>query len=171
MLSRRLPIAEGELVRRAQRGDDAAFEELIGATQGRLFSLAARLLHSRAEAQDVLQEAYLSAYTHLAELDPARSPLPWLSTVTTRLCLNRLRSGKRFSAEEVEVVLGDSAPDRVALQEALASLSDEGRAVILLHYWGGYSCKEIGEMLERGESAVKVQLFRSRERLRQWYQK
>ncbi|CAN0514452.1 unnamed protein product, partial [Phaeothamnion confervicola] len=56
-------------------------------------------------------------------------------------------------------------------QEALASLSDEGRAVILLHYWGGYSCKEIGEMLERGESAVKVQLFRARERLRQWYQK
>ena len=168
---------EAELVARAQSGDEQAFEDLVGATQGRLFSLAVRLLNSRAEAQDVVQEAYIVTYSHLAELDPTRSPMAWLSTVTTRLCLNRLRAGKRFCGVEMETVLESreaSSPDveeRLALQQALSRLNAEARALILLHYWGGYSCKEMGEIQERTESAIKVQLFRARERLRQWFER
>lgn len=65
---------EAELVARAQAGDDGAFEELIGSTQARLFSLAVQLLCSRAEAEDAVQEAYIVAYTHLDRLDSSRSP-------------------------------------------------------------------------------------------------
>ena len=162
---------EADLVARAQTGDEAAFEELVGSTQARLFSLAARLLASRSEAQDVVQEAYIVAYTHLHQLDPTRSPMGWLGTVTTRLCLNRLRSAKRLvPLESMKELMTEGNEGQIQLQEALGSLPEEARAVILLHYWGGYSCKEMSDMLERGESAVKVQLFRARERLRQWFQ-
>lgn len=163
--------SEQEVLVRAQAGDEDAFEELIGLTQTKLFGLAARLLGSRTEAQDVLQEAYLAAYTHLEQLDPSRSPMGWLTTVVTRLCLNRLRSSKHVSSTDLDS-LGElfghcPSPDvQIQLQQALATLNDEFRAVILLHYWGGYSCKEMATMLERSESSVKVQLFRARERLR-----
>jgi RNA polymerase sigma-70 factor, ECF subfamily len=163
--------SEQEVLARAQAGDESAFEELIGLTQGKLFGLAARLLGSRVEAQDVLQEAYLAAYTHLDQLDPSRSPMGWLTTVVTRLCLNRLRSGKRQSGTTLDSLgelLGHCpSPDaQIHLQQALATLNDEFRAVILLHYWGGYSCKEMSAMLECSESSIKVKLFRARERLR-----
>ena len=177
MVELRIPWAvtaeESSLVQRAQDGDEAAFEELIERSQQRLYTLAARLLNSPSEAQDVIQEAYLAAYTHLHQLDPRRSPLAWLTTVTTRLCLNRLRSRKRLSPVELEslsqLLSYHPRPEQqIALQQALASLSEEHRAVVLLYYGGGYSCGEIAAMLERGESAIKVSLLRSRERLRKY---
>jgi len=163
------------LVQQAQRGDLAAFEEIVRACQGRILRLCQRMLAGSAEAQDVAQETFVSAYTHLAKLDQNRSPLPWLTTVATRLCLNRLRSQKRARQEpEDESLEGGEEPDQLWLRrqdqlrvrEAVLVLPEVGRAVVVLYYLEEWNCRQIGEALDMSESNVKVTLHRSRERLR-----
>lgn len=163
------------LVQQAQRGDLQAFEEIVRGCQGRILRLCQRMLTGSAEAQDVAQETFVAAYTQLARLDPQRSPLPWLTTVATRLCLNRLRSQKRARQEpEEEVAAGGEEPDQLWLRrqdqlrvrQAVLALPEVGRAVVVLYYLEEWNCRQIGEALDMSESNVKVTLHRSRERLR-----
>jgi RNA polymerase sigma-70 factor (ECF subfamily) len=163
------------LVHQAQRGDLRAFEEIVRACQGRILRICQRMLAGSAEAQDVAQETFVSAYTHLAKLDPQRSPLPWLTTVATRLCLNRLRSQKRARQEPEEDDLGGGEEpdqlwlrrqDQLRVRQAVLALPEVGRAVVVLYYLEEWNCRQIGEALEMSESNVKVTLHRSRERLR-----
>lgn len=163
------------LVGRAQRGELEAFEEMVRACQGRILRLCQRMLSGSAESQDVAQETFVSAYTHLAKLDAGRSPLPWLTTVATRLCLNRLRSQKRSRLEpEDETLEGGEEPDQLWLRrqdqlrvrQAIHALPEVGRAVVVLYYLEEWNCRQIGEALEMSESNVKVTLHRSREKLR-----
>lgn len=166
------------LVRRAQAGDLGAFEELVLATQGRILRLCLRMLGGADAAQDVAQETFLSAYSKLAQLDPDRSPLPWLTTVATRLCLNRLRSQQRTRISELpegaEFAASEPQPDaswlrresQAELHAALLLLPETPRAVVVLHYLEEWSCKQIAEALGMTESNVKVTLLRARERLR-----
>lgn len=170
------------LVQRAQAGDLGAFEELVQTTQGRILRLCLRLLGGSDLAQDVAQETYLSAYAHLERLDPQRSPLPWLTTVATRLCLNRLRSQQRGRCEELPEVfeLPDSAWDnepehhwlrqegQAQLHAALLQLPESARVAVVLFYMEEWSCRQIAEVLGWSESNVKVTLLRARERLRKW---
>lgn len=172
------PLAEDRLpslVRQAQGGDLAAFEEIVRSCQGRILRLCQRMLAHSAEAQDVAQETFVSAYTHLSRLDSGRSPLPWLTTVATRLCLNRLRSQKRSRQEpEDETLAGGDEPDQLWLRrqdqlrvrQAVLALAEVGRAVVVLYYLEEWNCRQIGEALEMSESNVKVTLHRSREKLR-----
>ena len=163
------------LVRRAQAGEMSAFEEMVRACQGRVLRVCLRLLGGSVEAQDVAQETFVTAYTHLKQLDPKRSPLAWLTTVATRRCLNRLRSQKRARLEpESETLLSPDEPDQQWLrkedqqrvQRAILQLAETGRAVVVLYYMEEWNCRQIGEALGMTESNVKVTLHRSRERLR-----
>ena len=169
-----------ELVRRAQAGDMAAFEDMVRACQGRVLRLCLRLLGGSVEAQDVAQETFVAAYTHLKQLDPGRSPLAWLTTVATRRCLNRLRSQKRARLEpESDTSTYPTGPsgeepdqhwlrleDQKRVQWAILQLAENGRAVVVLFYLEEWNCRQIGEALGMSESNVKVSLHRSRERLR-----
>lgn len=163
------------LVQQAQRGDLTAFEEIVRCCQGRILRLCQRMLAQSVEAQDVAQETFVSAYTHLGRLDGNRSPLPWLTTVATRLCLNRLRSQKRSRQEpEDDTLEGGEEPDQLWLRrqdqlrvrQAVLALPEVGRAVVVLFYLEEWNCRQISEALEMSESNVKVTLHRSRERLR-----
>lgn len=163
---------------RAQGGDRRAFEELVRATQGRILRLCLRLLGGSDAAQDVAQDTFVAAYTHLDRLDAGRSPLPWLTTVATRLCLNRLRAAGREPSTEWPDYLDPPAPgaqpdqawltreDSRELQAALWLLPDTARAVVVLHYVEEWGCRQIAEALSLSESNVKVTLMRAREKLR-----
>lgn len=163
-----------ELVRRAQAGEMSAFEEMVRACQGRVLRLCLRLLGGSVEAQDVAQETFVAAYTHLKQLDPRRSPLAWLTTVATRRCLNRLRSQKSRVEPETDTLTSPDEPDQLWLrkqdqhrvQGAILQLAETGRAVVVLYYLEEWNCRQIGETLGMTESNVKVTLHRSRERLR-----
>ena len=167
------PTVPNPWVARAQQGDRAAFEDMVRACQGRVLRTCLRLLGGSVEAQDVAQETFVKAFTHLDQLDPQRSPLPWLTTVATRLCLNRIRSRQRAREDELDEAF--DAPveedwlrgeDQRRLQSALQRLPDNSRAVLVLFYLEEWSCKEIAEALGLSESNVKVLLHRGREKLR-----
>lgn len=164
------------LVDRARRGERSAFEALVRHTQGRILRLCLRMLGGSVEAQDVTQETFVKAFTQLGQLDPGRSPLPWLTTVATRLCLNRLRAQKRFedwddSIEPVDPLGGEDSQwlrreDQARVHQAILGLPETPRAVVVLFYVEEWNCRQIGEALGLTESNVKVHLHRAREKLR-----
>jgi RNA polymerase sigma-70 factor (ECF subfamily) len=153
-----------------------AFEQ----QRGRLQGIAYRMLGSRAEAEDVVQEAWLR--WHRATADDIRSPQAWLIAATTRLCIDRLRQLR--SAREVyvgpwlpEPLMLDSAPPAdhatelasdlsVAFLALLERLAPEERAAFLLHeiFDSGYD--DIARILGRSEAASRQMVSRARKRVR-----
>jgi RNA polymerase sigma-70 factor (ECF subfamily) len=145
----------------------------------RLFGLAYRMLGSRQEAEDAVQEAFLRWYR--TETDDIRSPEAWLTTVLSRICLDRLRS----LAAERKVYVGpwlpeplvaeEQPPDRrveiasdlsMALLIILERLSPEERAAFLMRDVFDCGYPEIGRVLGKTEAACRQLGHRARERVR-----
>lgn len=161
---------DGDLVRRAQRGDRLAFERLVDRHQARLFTLAARTLGSRDEAADAVQDAFLRAWRRL---DSFRGDALF-STWLYRICVNAAHDQRtRRSAEPAE--LEDVAPDprdhfaesRLSdeIQTALDALDETQREVVVLYDILGCSYAEIAEVTGAAEGTVKSRLFRGRTEL------
>ena len=149
--------------------------------RGRLQGIAYRMLGSRAEAEDVVQEAWLR--WHRATVDDIRSPQAWLIAATTRLCIDRLRQLQ--SSREVyvgpwlpEPMMLDSAPPAdestelasdlsVAFLALLERLAPEERAAFLLHeiFESGYD--DIARILGKSEAASRQMVSRARKRVRE----
>lgn len=154
--------------------------EQFEAVRGRLFGLAYRMLGSRAEAEDVVQEAYLR--WHQAERDEIRSPEAWLVTAATRLALDRLRALKtqreRYKGPwlpEPIMVNQPPPPDHhldlasdlsVAFLVLLERLAPEERAAFLLHDVFDRDYDEIAGLLGKSESACRQMVHRARTRVR-----
>jgi RNA polymerase sigma-70 factor (ECF subfamily) len=153
----------------------APFEAL----RGRLFGLAYRMLGSRADADDVLQDAYLR--WHQADSAAIENPEAWLVTTTTRLAIDRLRRLKTEREAYVgpwlpEPIVGHvPPPDRdvtlaadlsMAFLTMLERLAPEERAAFLLHDVFDVGYPQIAAVLERSESACRQVVHRARERVR-----
>lgn len=168
---------EKTLVTAAAGGDTAAFEALVTAWQGRAWRLAMRMLGNGADAQDAVQEAFVSAWRGLDRFRDGQAFGPWIMTIVTRRCLNMLRSRKRSRVDDVDA---GQLVDRTSVVEAglerierdrmlagaLRHLAPQALAVVVLHYSEDLPCARIAQMLEMSESAVKVTLFRARAKLR-----
>jgi RNA polymerase sigma-70 factor (ECF subfamily) len=153
----------------------AAFE----AVRGRLFSLAYRMLASRAESEDVVQETYVR--WHHADHGSIRTPEAWLVTTATRLAIDRLRALKTqreaYSGPWLPepVISEEPPPDRavdraedlsIAFLVLLERLSPEERAAFLLHDVFDRDYGEIADTLGKNEAAVRQAVHRARERVR-----
>jgi RNA polymerase sigma-70 factor (ECF subfamily) len=154
---------------------ETAFEAL----RGRLFGLAYRMLGSRAEAEDIVQEAYLR--WHETSREKIENPEAWLVTTATRLAIDRLRRLKNEREAYVgpwlpePIVSHAPAPDRhldladdlsIAFLTLLERLSPEERAAFLLHDVFDVGYGEIASVLERSEAACRQVVHRARERVR-----
>ncbi|MFV8753400.1 RNA polymerase sigma-70 factor [Nannocystaceae bacterium ST9] len=142
----------------------------------RLFAIAYRMLGSAADAEDVVQDAFLRWQAHASEA--IESPRAWLSTVTTRLCLDRLGSARARREHYVGPWLPEpiSTRDEIERHEELESislaflvvldsLSPLERAAFLLHEVFDYSHAEVGAILERDEATCRQLLRRARQHL------
>ena len=174
--------SDAELVARARRGDEAAFEQLVLRHQRYAFNLAYRVTGNYAEAEDVTQEAFVRAWRGLPGFRGQARFATWLYRIVYNLCLNRLPRLRRelLQAEPLEeaVVNPDPAPpDVFEVQERLAFLHDElnrlpakYRLVLTLRYLQDLSYAEIAAALDVPMGTVKTHLHRARrlltERLR-----
>jgi RNA polymerase sigma-70 factor (ECF subfamily) len=145
--------------------------------RAQLFGVAYRMLGRVSEAEDVVQEAYLRWAG--AATDELRRPAAWLTTVTTRLCLDRLRSAQARREAYVgpwlpEPLLTDDDPAAAAeLADSLTTaflmllerLNPLERAVFLLHDVFGYGFEEVGEIVERPASSCRQVASRAREKV------
>jgi RNA polymerase sigma-70 factor (ECF subfamily) len=147
--------------------------EIFVAERPRLVGLAARVLTDPAEAEDVVQQAWL-------RLDAAGDDIEnlpaWLTTVTTRLCLDRLRARRSVPVPEVEVV--ERAPDPaddvvladtvgVALQVVLDRLTPQERVAFVLHDTFGFEFATIAAVLDSTPAAARKLASRARSKVRQ----
>ena len=148
------------------------------ALRGRLFGLAYRMLGSRAEAEDIVQEGYIR--WHQAERGAVENPEAWLVTTTSRLAIDRLRRLKTEREAYVgpwlpEPIVAAPPPDRnldlaedlsMAFLTLLERLSPDERAAFLLHEVFEVGYPEIASVLERSETACRQVVHRARERVR-----
>lgn len=166
--------------------EHSQFETFMRAYQNMVFTTAARLLASDAEAQDIAQEVFLKAYARFEELSQSQTAGGWLKTVTTNMCLNHLsryRARWRFFSELIsgeggdDVVLDvpdpetttgqlDEADHRRLLEEALQKLPAAQRVPLVLFHFESQSYEEIAGRLGASLSKVKTDIFRGREALR-----
>jgi RNA polymerase sigma-70 factor (ECF subfamily) len=168
-----------EAVERVRRGDAEAFGEIVDATQDRLFRLAARLLGDEAEAEDVLQEAYVRAYDAIAGVgfDRKARVETWLYRIVANGALDALRSRRRARARTVVAARSQADPadteERLAARSALRRLGAllEGlpadqRTALVLKELEGLPSREIALVLGCSEGAVEQRLVRARASLR-----
>lgn len=170
-------LIEVGLLEACQRGDPAAFEELVLRTQRQVYTLAYRLVGDRGEAEDVAQESYLRVFRSLGGFRRDARFETWLYRIVTNTAMTHLRRRGRFGvlAEEPdEDPPADPAGrspedvvDREELRAALAELSPGLRVSVVLKDVYGLSCREIGEEIGLSEGAVKVRLHRARKRLKE----
>lgn len=172
-------IADEEVARRVLAGEVELFELLLRRYNQRLFRVARGVVGSDAEAEDVLQDAWVRAFEHLADFRGEARLATWLSRITVHEAFARLRRGKRLVAlsPEAEGRLAASAtagPEaealtgelRHALERAVAALPPLYRGVFLLREVEGLSTLETAQSLELTVAVVKVRLHRGKALLR-----
>lgn len=169
-------LDDATLAARAREGDVRAYEQLVLRYQGPMFRLASRMLADRAEAEDVAQEVFLTAWRRIGQLQDDAAVAGWLYRMTTNRCLNVIRS-RRIPAEvdldSTESPRTDTRPEHAvqvsgqmaALTAALAQLTPEQRACWLLREVHGQSYEEIAEIVGANATAVRGRIARARAQL------
>jgi RNA polymerase sigma-70 factor (ECF subfamily) len=164
------PSAAPETVARARRGDRAAHAELYTLFAGPVFTLARRMLASKALAEDVLQETFVEVICKIDGFRGEAEVGTWIKRIAINKCLMHVRSSwvsrRGMSDEEPIGEHGGGALDQVALERALDRVPDVARAVVWLHDVEGYTHAEIGQLMGRTASFSKSQLARAHEQLR-----
>lgn len=178
---------ELDLANQARQGDHAAFTELVSRYARKVFRLARHITQNDQDAEDVLQETFLKAYSRLDQFQGNSKFYTWLVRIGVNEALMRLRRRKGNQTvsldDELETSDGsiprdiaseDSDPEetygreelRESLERAIDSLAETYRAVFLLRDVEGFSTEETAQMLGLSVSAVKSRLLRARLQLR-----
>jgi RNA polymerase sigma-70 factor, ECF subfamily len=178
-------IDERQIVRRAQKGDKAAFELLVERHQHRVFAVARGIVKRQEDAEDVAQQVFVKAYFSLKRFDQRAAFSTWLYKITVNECWDLLRKRKarplvyesdfndeqssQFSAIERESAGGPDTSERLAMRQRLDNMLDQleprDRSMLVLKEVEGFSVEEIAELLGLNANTVKVRLFRARRKI------
>ena len=185
-----LQMDETALIRAAQGGDHAAFEQLVRVYDQSVLRLAMNLLRSPEDAQDVYQEAFLRVFRNLHSFRFDCSFHTWLYRIVTNLCLDLLRkrqvrkedSGVTTDSEggsydlldQVADIRSGASPERdlmrrelgARIAKALTKLTPRERMVFEMKHYQGLKLRTIGEILNTTEETAKNTLFRGTQKLR-----
>jgi len=163
-----------ELLAAAQRGDEAAFVDLIRARSNRLFAVAQRILRDIDRAEDALQDALVIAWRDLRGVrDPDRFDA-WITRVLVNVCIGHATRERRRTANlRALPVDGPAAPDafvtiadRDLLERGFRRLSPDQRAILVLHHFLGYAPSEIAETLGIPPGTARSRLFHAHRAMR-----
>jgi len=184
------PVAwtEAEAIRRAQAGDSAAFDYLYELHGRRVYALCLRMVNNPADAEDLMQEAFLQLFRKIGTFRGESAFSTWLHRMTVNVVLMRLRK-KSLPTDSLEETLDpdaeNSSPkrdvgapdlrlsgavDRVNLERSIEQLPPGYRTVFVLHDVQGYEHNEIAEIMGCSVGNSKSQLHKARTRLRELLQ-
>src|SRR5258705_9216102 len=183
-------VDDSALIREAQQGNTAAFEELVRQYDRAVLRLAVHLTGSQEDGQDIYQEAFLRAYVNLGSFRFECSFYTWIYRIVTNLCLDHLRkrnvrkedapvttdhSGEEYNMlEQVADGRSGANPERDLMRRelgrkigaALSRLTPRERMVFELKHYHGLKLRTVGEMLNTTEETAKNTLFRATQKLR-----
>lgn len=166
-----------ETVRCAERGDAAAFAELIVQFERTALAVAYSVLRDGDLAADAVQDSFLRAWQRLGDLREPERFGPWLCGIVRNQARDaQRRHGRELRARAVVPVAASRADDPAIeiedremegrLMAALDQLDELSRAAIILRYYEGLSTKQIGELLGKAPAAIDMRLTRARQALR-----
>lgn len=172
---------DNEVVERILKGETALFEVLMRRHNQRVFRAARAILRDDREAEDVIQEAYVNAYAHLAQFDGRAQFSTWLTKIAVYEALARVRQRRRYEpldATPMEIHMPKTTspdPERQAfgrelgalIESAVDKLGDGYREVFMLRQVEGLSTAETAEILGVSEDVVKTRFSRARHALQQ----
>ena len=174
-----------ELVKRAQKEDKEAFEELVRRHQARVFAVAGGILRNKEDVEDIAQQVFLKAYFSLKRFDQRAAFSTWLYKITVNECWDLLRKRKvrpllyeadlseeqarKYGASEERAEQAQDVSERLEkrqeLERLLDCLEERDRTMLVLKEVQGFSVEEIAEILGINGNTVKVRLFRARQRI------
>jgi len=179
--------ADGEIVRRVQAGERGLFEVLMRRHNQRLYRAIRAVVKDEQEVEDVMQQAYINAFTHLHQFEERAQFSTWLIRIALNEAFGRRRKMRSESIVEMSadsdgdrgrlmdtITSPQPDPERQAyarelhrvLEEAVDALPETYRTVFMLRDVEGLSTRETGEGLDIGEEAVKTRLHRARAMIR-----
>lgn len=177
-------LVEFTLVERAIKGDDAAFNDIVRAYRRRILGTIGRLIGRPEDVEDVGQVVFLRLYESLDQLRTAEMFEPWLYRLTVNASYDYLRRKRRrpesrmADLSEEQVILADASASmdrgtdearksatRELVDSLLASVSEEDRILLMLKEVEGLSIRELEKVYNAKENAIKVRLFRARQRV------
>ena len=176
---------EGSLVRRAQAGDESAFQEIVERYQSKVFSIIHGIVRQRNDVEDIAQQVFTKIYFSMRNFDFRSSLITWVYKITVNECFDYLRKKKvrklvyesDMSEDEVRrvensetgsgrAVRADTAlARRDYVVKLLERVSGEERDLLMLKEVEGYSVEEMARRLKMNENTIKVKLFRARQKL------
>ncbi|HYP12617.1 MAG TPA: sigma-70 family RNA polymerase sigma factor [Bryobacteraceae bacterium] len=182
-------LVDFELIQRAQSGDDSAFNQIVGTYRKRIIGTIARLIGRPEDVEDVAQDVFLRLYFSLDQLRTPEVFEPWLYRLTVNAAYDYLRKQRRRNESrmsdlsEEQVMLADAMAGGKADQDdqqrrriretvdiLLGAVSEEDRILLLLKEVEGLSLKELEKIYNVKENALKVRLFRARQRVLKAYE-
>jgi RNA polymerase sigma-70 factor (ECF subfamily) len=182
-------LVESQLIEKAKSGDPAAFNQLVNAYRRRILGIVSRLIGRPEDVEDVAQEVFVRLYYSLDQLRSADVFEPWLYRLSVNAAYDYLRRVKRrhearmADLSEAQVLLADSAAggkkseedkEKNRVREFVNSLfthvSEEDRILLTLKEVEGLSLKELEQIYHVNENALKVRLFRARQRVLKAYE-
>lgn len=161
-----------ELLARSSRGDEQAFAELYDRTSPRIYGMVLRVMRDASQAAEVTQEVYLEIWRQAARFDPERSAvLPWLLMIAHRRAVDRVRAAQSSVVRDSRYaeLNADRPYDEVSeraetsleaqrVRKVLSDLTEAQREAISLAYFGGYTHKEVSELLHIPLGTVKTRI-------------
>ena len=185
---RSVEYVDTDLVRLTKQGDVAAFHRLFDKYQKRVYNLVYRMVGNDDDAADLTQEVFIKVYNSLHLLKSEEAFFTWVRTVATNVCRDQFRKkGRTIKADSLDekialedgevqrdVIDWSNNPEREleqkdtqeTVQRAISSLSEEHRAVIVLHHIEGMDVSEIAQALQIPSGTVKSRLSRARDELK-----
>jgi RNA polymerase sigma-70 factor (ECF subfamily) len=182
-------LVEFELIERARNGDDAAFNRIIQSYRKRILGTIARLIGRPEDVEDVGQEVFVRLYYSLDQLRTPEVFEPWLYRLTVNAAYDYLRRQRRRNESrmsdlsEQQVTMADASAGgkrnsedqqrtriRELVDELLSSVSEDDRILLTLKEVEGLSLKELERIYSVNENALKVRLFRARQRVLKAYE-
>ena len=172
-----------ELVKELQQGNGAAFEKIYNLTNGRAFATALSIVKNRDDAEDLLQDAYLTVLDKIDTLEKPEAFQGWFNIIVANKAKKFLQKSQPllFQNDEEKALVLDTIIDeeeeykpgldvekedlRKDVIELINNLSDDQKTVILLYYYNEMSIKEIAQALEINENTVKSRLFQAKKKL------
>jgi RNA polymerase sigma-70 factor (ECF subfamily) len=182
-------LVEPELIERARQGDAGAFNQMVAAYRKRILGTISRLIGRPEDVEDVAQEVFVRLYYSLDQLRTPEVFEPWLYRLSVNACYDYLRRLRRrgeyrmADLSEQQVLMADSSAsgkrsdedaEKVRLREFVDALfrhvSEEDRLLLTLKEVEGLSLKELEKVYRVNENALKVRLFRARQRVLKAFQ-
>ena len=164
------PNAElDRLIALTANGDTEAFAQLYRRTKGAVYALALSILRSPQDAEDAMQDTFLSLRNAAGDYRAQGPPMAWILTVCRNLSLKRLQTRRQEPLpEEWELAESDgiSQEERMLLRQLLSALGAEERQIVTLHAAAGFKHREIAAMLELPLATVLSKYHRAMKKLR-----